>query len=446
MLPSRSRLQSWNPESLEPAGKALWSAGQRFYDAVVKIDDQIDRMPESRAWTGDSHRAASDMFGRGTKRASAFKDYAEAFAGALQSGSTRIAAARKDLLAKADAIDTTELNVTDQWVVLIDPAGMSAEKAAELQRQAEAAQGEVNRLLGAVGEADSACRSRLLAVRASEGAVLGDPNPGPPHALPPPPVDDVPNPKTDEGKQFQEVARAQDMATTVREVTHTTDPRGNEVTTYTMLDGSQQIATEYLEDLPSQMVYPTGTVRVLHLDKNGNWISDTTTTPREDGGKRTDVAWADGTHMTITQNPDGTQSGSCIAANGREQKLPDSFFQDPIPTLTGGALSGLEVKAGKGIQGVSPHVLDGLKAGAKWGGPAMGIAQMALGIYMGDTAYEKCVAAWSGGIGLAGGFATSIAVGAIPGVGPLAAMGGNVAGGFVFGYVGKLVGNVMCGP
>ena len=124
MLPSRSRLQSWNPESLEPAGKSMWSAGQRFYDAVVKLDDQIDRMPESRAWAGQSHKAAADMFGRATKRASAFKDYAEAFAGALQSGSTRISAARKDLLAKADAIDATELNVTDQWVVLIDPAGM----------------------------------------------------------------------------------------------------------------------------------------------------------------------------------------------------------------------------------------------------------------------------------------------------------------------------------
>jgi hypothetical protein len=386
------------------------------------------------------------MFGRATKRASAFKEYAEAFGSALQRAGTSISAARKELLAKADAIDTTELNVTDQWVVLIDPAGMSAEKAAELQQQAETAQGEVNRLLGAVSDADSAARGSLLAVRAREGVALGDPRLGPPGALPSPPVDDVPNPKTDEGKQFQEVARAQDMATTVREVTHTTDPRGNEVTTYTMLDGSQQIATEYLEDLPSQMVYPTGTVRVLHLDKNGNWISDTTTTPREDGGKRTDVAWADGTHMTISQNPDGTRSGSCITADKKYAVLPDSFFQDPIPTLAGGALSGLEVKAGKGIQGVSPHVLDGLKAGAKWGGPAMGIAQMALGIYMGDTAYEKCVAAWSGGIGLAGGFATSIAVGAIPGVGPLAAMGGNVAGGFVFGYVGKLVGNVMCGP
>ena len=91
-------------------------------------------------------------------------------------------------------------------------------------------------------------------------------------------------------------------------------------------------------------------------------------------------------------------------------------------------------------------MLDGLKAGAKWGGPAMGIAQAVLGVYTADTVYDQCVATWSGGIGFAGGIATSVVVGAIPGVGPIAAMGGNVAGGFVFGYVGKLVGNVMCGP
>jgi hypothetical protein len=76
----------------------------------------------------------------------------------------------------------------------------------------------------------------------------------------------------------------------------------------------------------------------------------------------------------------------------------------------------------------------------------MGIAQAVLGVAIADTPVEECVAKWSGGIGFAGGIATSIAVGAVPGVGPIAAMGANVGGGFVFGYLGKLVGNAMCGP
>ena len=386
------------------------------------------------------------MFRRATDRSSAFKNYAEAFADALRNGSAVIGKARTDLLSRAESIDASELNVTDQWVVMIDPARMSAEKAAQLQAQADAAQIEINELLQTVGQADDRTTQQLLLSRA-EGTVFENLEYGPPGPLPPPPADDVPDPSTDEGKQFQEMARAQDMATTIRDIEETTDRNGDRITTYTMLDGSKQIATEYIDQgLPSQQVYPAGTLRVLHVDKNGNWISDTMTTPREDGGKLTEVSWADGTQITISQNPDGTQTGSCTMADGRHAVLPDSFFQDPIPTLAGGALSGLEVQAGRGIQGLSASALDGLKAGAKWGGPAMGIAQTVLGIYTADTVYEQCVAAWSGGVGFAGGIATSVAVGAIPGVGPFAAMGGNIAGGFVFGYVGKLVGNVMCAP
>ena len=402
-------------------------------------------MPESRGWAGEAAVAAQGMFGRAADRASALKNYAEAIAGALRSGCASIGEARTDLMARAEDIDASELNVTDQWVVMIDPAEMSADKAEQLQKQADAAQAEVNELLLAVGEADDRTTQQVLLARA-QGTMFENLEYGPPGPVPPPPADDVPDPSTDEGGQFQEIARAQDMATTVREVSETTDRDGNRVTTYTMLDGSEQIATEYLDQgLPSQQLYPAGTVRVLHVDKNGNWISDTMTTPREDGGKLTEVSWADGTQITISQNPDGTQSGSCTTADGRHAVLPDSFFQDPIPTLAGGALSGLEVQAGRGIQGLSAPVLDGLKAGAKWGGPAMGIAQAVLGVYTADSVYEQCVATWSGGIGVAGGIATSVAVGAIPGVGPIAAMGGNVLGGFVFGYVGKLVGNVMCG-
>ncbi|MET0474963.1 MAG: hypothetical protein ABW001_10025 [Mycobacterium sp.] len=405
-------------------------------------------MPEARGWSGQAQVAAQQMFGRATTRSSAFKDYAEAFAGALESGSTTVGGARRDLLAKAEEIDGGPLKVTDQWVVLIDAAGMSAERAAELEKEAEAAQVEVNGLLHAVGQADEATSIKLMLARGSDGAaVFTNLEYGPPGPVPLPPGDDVMDPNTPEGKQFQEIARAQDMATTIREVSETVDRDGNRITTLTMLDGSTQVTTEYVDQgLPSQQIYPAGTIKVDHTDKNGNFVSETMTTPREDGGQQTEVLYAGGTRITISQNADGTRSGSCTTAEGKYAVLPDSFFQDPVPTLAGGGLSGLEVQAGRGIQGLSAPVLDGLKAGAKWGGPAMGIAQAVLGVYTADTVYDQCVATWSGGIGFAGGIATSVVVGAIPGVGPIATMGGNVAGGFVFGYVGKLVGNVMCGP
>ncbi|MFI5510100.1 hypothetical protein ACIA48_21755 [Mycobacterium sp. NPDC051804] len=446
MLPSRSRLQGWDPESLLSRASTIRNASESIYNAVVGLDDRIDRMPEARDWAGEAQTAAQQMFGRATVRSSAFKDYADAFATALADGFARIDKTRVELLTKADEIDSGPLNVTDQWVVMIDPAGMSAERAAKLQGEAAAAQADVNELLLAVGEADDWTTQQLLLARI-EGGVFENLEYGPPGPVPPPPGDDVFDPSTEEGKQFQEIARAQDVATSVRDVTETSDKDGNRVTTYTMIDGSKHVATEYVDQgLPSEQVYPAGTISVLHTDKNGNTVSLTSTTPREDGGKLTEVWWADGTQIIISQNADGTRSGSCITADGEPAVLPDSFFQDPIPTLAGGALSGLEVKAGRGIQGLSPDVLDGLKAGAKWGGPAMGVAQAVLGVYTADTVYEQCVATWSGGVGFAGGIATSVVVGAIPGVGPIAAMGGNALGGFVFGYVGKLVGNVMCGP
>src|SRR5947208_2483265 len=101
-------------------------------------------MPESHAWSGRSHEAATAMFRRATDRASTFKNYTEAVAVALSTGSGSIGSARTALLRHADDVDKGELSVNDQWVVLIKPARVSAEKAASLQAQAQAEQKEIN--------------------------------------------------------------------------------------------------------------------------------------------------------------------------------------------------------------------------------------------------------------------------------------------------------------
>jgi uncharacterized protein YukE len=447
VLPSRSRLQSWNPESLLPAASTIRSAGSSIYSAVVELDDRIDGMPEARGWAGEAHQAAAEMFHSATKMSSAFKNYADSFADALESGSASIGKARSDLLATADEIDGSPLNVTDQWVVLIDPAEMSAAKAAELQKAAEAAQGEINALLRAVVEADDSASVQLLAARALHNATFQNLEYGPAGPIPPPPGDDVADPKTQDGKQFQDIARAQDTASTVREVSESVDRGGNRITTFTMVDGSTQVTTECVDQgLPSEQVYPEGTITVLHTDKNGKTVSLTSTVPREDGGKLTEVWYGNGTHIAMSETADGIRTGSGTTPDGRHSVLPDSFFNDPIPTLAGGALSGMETKAGQGIPGLSTSEIDKIKAGAKWGGPALGVATMAYNMVSSDTLHDRCVATWSGGVGLVGGLATSVAVGAIPGVGPFASMGVNAAGGFVFGYVGELVGEIVCPP
>lgn len=426
------------------AASTTRDAGKLIYEAVLDLDDRIDRMSEARTWVGEAHSAAADMFGRATARSSAFKSYAEAVAAALESGSAAIGEARTALLARADEIDSGPLRVTDQWVVMIDPAAMSAAQASELQKQAHAAQSDLNELLLAVGEADDQTTQRLLLARI-KGAAFENLEYGPPGPIPPLPSDDVLSPSTEEGARFQEIALAQDLATTVREVGETKDADGNRVTTYTMLDGSEHVTTEYVDQgLPSEQVHPEGTITVLHTDKNGRTVSLTSTTPREDGGSLTEVWYANGTHIAISETADGTRTGSCTTSDGRHSVLPDSFFNDPVPTLASGLLSGLEAQARKGIPKLSADVLNGLKAGAKFGGPAIGVASMTYNMVTADTLHDRCVAAWAGGVGLAGGLATSVAVGAMPGVGPIAAMGISTPAGFAWGYVGELVGNIVC--
>ncbi|MDG4663670.1 WXG100 family type VII secretion target [Mycobacterium sp. 236(2023)] len=105
MLPSRSTLQAWNPDSLTPSSAAVQSAGQDIGDAVSGIDDAISRMPETRGWSGAAHDAATGMFGRADASAQRFTQYTHAVAAALSNGAAALGPARSALLNKADQVD-----------------------------------------------------------------------------------------------------------------------------------------------------------------------------------------------------------------------------------------------------------------------------------------------------------------------------------------------------
>ncbi len=172
MLPTRSRLQSWNPESLEPAAAALSDSGLAVYMAVRNLADGCDRMPEARAWDGPAHRAATEMFRRATDASSELSHYTEGVAAALSKGAVTIAATRTALLNHAEEVDRGELCVNDMWVVLIKPARVSAEKAAELTARAKTEQAEINRLLTAVGDADASAAAQVQAAAKGFGFSL----------------------------------------------------------------------------------------------------------------------------------------------------------------------------------------------------------------------------------------------------------------------------------
>lgn len=244
MLPSRSRLESWNPDALAADAPSVESGGAAVYQAVRDLEDGIDRMPEARAWQGQAHTAATGMFRRATDAASKFKDYAEKVAAAMKHGGDAIAHARKALLDEADDIDKGEFKVTDQWVVTIKPARVSAEKATSLQNQAHQLQVEINQHLAAVGHADEKAAGDIQAAAKAYGFAPPDPH-NPAFALAGlgAPGDDVPDPSSPLGLQQQEMLRSKEMATTIREVKESTTPDGVEHKTITMMDGSRHEIT-----------------------------------------------------------------------------------------------------------------------------------------------------------------------------------------------------------
>jgi uncharacterized protein YukE len=445
VLPTRSRLTSWNPESLTAGATSVADVGQSIYRAVWQLDDGCDRMNEMRTWQGAAHAAATDMFKRAVQRASHYQDYATAVAGALRTGSATIGKARSDLLREADEVDRTELIVGDNWVVQIRPAAMTAEHAADLQEQAHAVQGEINTMLTAVGNADDETTQALLLAMASKGGEFNVHRMGPPGPIPPVPGDEVPDPSTDGGRQLQDIARGQDMATTVRETTESTDENGNHFKTLYMVDGSRQVIKEEGGWPPSAHVLPEGTLQVTQYDKDGNEVSVAETIHGEDGTETTNVWWTDGTSVVMTRTPDGKCSGAVTTADGRHGTLADAFFADPIPDVVGGSMTALEKQTEKGIPGLSARALENIGAGAKFGGPAFGVVASLYDVATAETKHDACVAAWKGGMGLAGGVAVDVALTAFaPELGPVWAGIASGTGGFGFGKLGGFVGDLVC--
>lgn len=388
------------------------------------------------------------MFRRATDQASPFKTAAEAFDTALQAGSGSISAARKALLNKADEIDEGELHVTDDWVVLIKPARMSTEKAAQLQKQAEAAQAEINQLLAAVGDADDATAAKVQAAAKAIGFQPPDRN-SPFYGMKQgeiPPGDEVPNPRLPMGRVQQAMTREQDEATTVRDSHEYTDSDGQHHKTLMMMDGSRHEITEWGTFNPS--------VNDIYYDKNGKLISDTLSQNQYDGVKSTSIKFGDGTTVMMTCTPDGKCTGGVTTADGRHGVLPEEFFTHPALTTVGGGLTALEKQAGssRGIPMLTPESVKGVEKAAKFAGPALGVATAVYDTVTASTLRDACVATWSGAAGVAGGEGTGTLAAAIatglgaPEAAPWAAMGGNMLGGWTFGYVGGIVGNVVCRP
>lgn len=446
MLPSRPRLERWNPDSLTFTAKSVRAGGVAVGDAVSRVHTNIGLMPETRAWTGQAHTAATEMFGRARGGTDAFSAYTDAIAATLEAGAGTVGAARTALLDKADAIDMTgQLHVSDQWVVMITGGQMTAEEAAALEKRAQAEQISVNELLSAVGAADDKTAADLTAAAKPFGFEPPDPT-GLDNLIPGTarPGDEVPNPAATTGLMQQAILRDIDMAQTIRDTKVETDGDIT-TTTHTMQDGSRQVVTE-----DNEYQWDRGpTLRVTHYDKDGNFVSQTSTvTWKSDtthavrGATTTSTRLADGTLLESTEWPDGRATATVHTPDGRQADIPIEFFSNPPSVMAGGAASGFEryLEHGGSIPKLSAEALGDLRAGAKFAGPAVGVAEMLFNVAGAETAFERCVDMYAGAGSIGGGFAPLLVPGAGWATAGLLSIGGSQVG----GAFGTFLGNQFC--
>lgn len=454
MLPSRSRLQRWNPDSLAFTGQAVEDCGRAVADAVAAMSSNIDTMPETRAWSGDAHTAATKMFGRAADAAGALAAYTKDVGAAFRDGAGTIGEARTALLDKADEIDMTgQLHVSEQWVVLITGAAMTAEQAAALERRAQAEQITVNTLLLAVGAADDDTAAAVNSAAAEHG--FKAPNLNDPGSLLTPgtqqPGDDVPDPSNPVGFLQQAMLRDTDMAQTIRDIKVESryDPvTGEEIsttTTYVMQDGSTRVRTV---NATSEFSDRSPAITERQFDKDGNLISEASSVTFNEFGhhsltnsKVTTMKLADGTVTTLIERPDGRRSATVTTPDGRHADIPLNLFNHPVLSTASAGFSGLEAQAGHGIPMLTEEATEHIRVGAKYGGPAIGIATALWDVAVADSEFQRCVAAAEGATSVAsgtlGGFVASpTGPGGVFFAALLAGSGGQA--------LGNWIGNTFC--
>jgi hypothetical protein len=423
-------------------------------DAVTDIDDECQRMPEVKAWSGRAHEAASAMFGRASRQASTFSAYAKSVASALRTGADTIAPARSALLKAADQIDAGPLNVTDQWVVLIDPVRMSAEDLAELEKLARSEQESINRKLTAVGDGDNTTANAVVAA----GGEFGFVEAGPPTDLgsmivpvAQRPGDEVPDPRNPVGVVAQEAIRNGDMMMAIREVVESENAYGDEVTTVYMQDGSRQVVSKRDPfDWPDRQNFIT----IEQLDKDGNEVSRSSSWHdlRTNYDYLT-VAYPNGSQLTASMDPSGHRTVGFTTAEGGHPPIPVELIDD-ISLVSGVGLSGLEkhIVNGGSLPMITPSAVDDIGKAAKFGGPGLAFATTVFDMAMADSDKDRCIAFLAGAASGGGGW------GGAEGGAMLGALGGPFApvtvpiGALFFGAVGatggaelgKFVGEFVC--
>ncbi|WP_253659772.1 hypothetical protein [Williamsia maris] len=427
---------------------------------MATIAANCRNLPALHGWSGESHDAATAAFDRSKRPAATIADAAEAIAQTLVVGSHAVGTARTQLLDKATAIEAGRLLVTDGWVVLLKPLAMTRAEAVELQALQASEQAEINQLLIAVDDADNATARDLSAAAQRFGftppgsadwfdalVTAGSTRPN----------DDVADPRLPMTMFAQEQAQAADAATTVAARTDDKEADGTKHTVITMQDGSRREIREWKDHVPEKGQMPlffsgrsrtTGSSETTY-DPEGNRVLTIGSSTSREGTSRT-IKKADRSGVVAFIGAQGQKSGWTFGTDGNyTEDLPTDapFFTHPELTVTGGGISTLQnfAESPKGALALGEATASKVAVGAKYGGPALGIATTVYDMAVADGQYESCRALYAGVAGTIGGVAGGAAGGVIGGPGaPLTAGGGAILGTWVFGKLGDELGQMVC--
>lgn len=433
MIPDRSTFNTWDVAGLSGAGGEVENSVKIMKKAA---DDARDALSELN-WEGAAAGAASSVFGDLFVESVIWESFGEDVSREIRSGARRLESAAPKIKFLVGAIESGPLYVDNQWVVMLRPVPMSRNWAKTMALTAANFQNQLNPLVKELGEADEAIATGMHG-RFGRTDRVGD--------LPDlrrSPRDQVPDPMSEEGLAHQDQTRALAMATTVAERTESSEP-GKRTVTLTMQDGSKHVYTDF-DAYHRRLEHPLGGFgpthpapmqRVEMFDPSGRKVSSYQSWS---GATRVTLLTEDG-WLSVDQ---GSRGEILVMKDGVEVDPPpglaEELFSHPKATVLGGAITALE--EGTKLPAVSDKAFQKVHVGARFAGPGLAIGMAAYDVISADPE-DKCVAAFSGISSAVGGYGLGLA-GASGG--PLTAAAAGVGGSWVFGYLGKKVGEMVCG-
>lgn len=453
MLPTRSRLESWNPDALNGTAQEVRAAGKEIQGAVTTLSTNIRTMPDSRSWSGDAHTAATAMFERADKRATSFADFTGAIAAALEKGAGDIGKARKELLDRVAEIEADgQLYVNDAWVVLIKGAKLTLEEVAALEKRAQAEQFKVNSLLAAVGEADDDTADAIGQAARPHGFEV--PELGGLESILLPgvqqPQDEVPDPTGLAGQLQQAMIRDADMSVTVRDQSETKieyDPNTGEpieVTTFYMQDGGWIVERKHTKPFFSDR---SPEIIQEQYNKDGQKVAEKRIVRYKERARQRPGILSETTHY-----PDGSWAEKLTHPDGREEiivhpknqpptYIPPNLLGHPIADAFSAGISYVDYKVGKEAARYSPELVESVKIGSKVAGPALGIATTLMDVIAAQSGRERCIAIFEGSFSVGASVLAGIAYTPVTGPGAVVLAIASGKGGQL---IGNVVGNLVC--